>query len=195
MRGLRNERGESLIELLITMLILGTGMVAVVAALGTLVIASDAHHSQAEGEVIVRDYGESIKAAAMDSAFVACPTDENLDPDGDTTNDAIDPALAGDGWRGRITQVWYWIPSSSAATFPNGTWSDPIVTDPATADEFDGNACQAHFEDTCGVNVAACAPGLVRVEYELRNDRTDYGSTTMTGRVLVRRNNAAVGAP
>jgi len=174
---LRDERGETLLEILITIMIMGTGLVAVVAALGSVIIASDAHHSMAQGEVIVRDYGEQIKAKARTAATVTpCPDDSDLDPT--PLTDDVDTSLAGAGWSATITKVWWWIPDSNVASFPNGTWTDQQ------------SDCTDYYQNTCGVEIPACVPGLQRAQFEVSNSRTDYADMTITGRVLVRRNNA-----
>jgi type II secretory pathway pseudopilin PulG len=174
---LGEERGESLLEVLITIMIMGTGLVAVVAALGSVIIASDTHHSMAQGEVIVRDFGEQIKEHARNALeVIPCPDADDLDPTPGT--DAVDPALAGDGWSATITKVWWWIPDSNVANFPNGTWK-----------EQQGD-CTTHYQTTCGIALPACAPGLQRAQFEVSNSRTDYADMTITARVIVRRNNA-----
>src|SRR4051794_14792034 len=77
MNPLRDERGETLVELLVTVIVIGIGLVAVVSALGSTVIASDAHQTRADAEVIVRDYSDAVKAKVAvplaDAAYVRCP--------------------------------------------------------------------------------------------------------------------------
>jgi type II secretory pathway pseudopilin PulG len=188
MSQLRDERGETLIELLITMVIMAVGMVAVVAALGATVLASDTHRSMAEGEVIVRDFGEAIKTKAIDaSSYSKCP---GFDSDADALDyDQLDPtpgstavptALAGDGWQAEITHVSWWIPDDD--DFPNGAWSD----DPEDCiDYFETHGCPLP-EDT----FPSCDAGLQRVTFHVSNARTDYGQWDAIGRVLTRRNDA-----
>ncbi len=48
--------GESLIELIVAVAILGVAVVAIVAGLGTSVLMSDVHRKQATAGVAVRDY-------------------------------------------------------------------------------------------------------------------------------------------
>jgi Tfp pilus assembly protein PilV len=174
-----DERGESLIEIMITIMVMAVGMVAVIGAIGSSIIASDAHHSLAQGEVVVRDYGDSIKATAASLGdYIKCPTSIQLDPTPGT--DAVDSDLAGSGWNAKITHVAWWVPDSSS--FPNGTW---------TPDD-NSSACTAYF-NTCvdaSNDLAACDAGLQRVTFEVWNSRTDYGKMTIEGRVLTRRNNA-----
>jgi Tfp pilus assembly protein PilV len=55
------ERGESLLELMISVSILGVAVVALVAGLGTAVIVSDAHRKQATAGAAVRDYAEAVQ--------------------------------------------------------------------------------------------------------------------------------------
>jgi type II secretory pathway pseudopilin PulG len=57
----RSERGESLLELLITISILGIAVVAILTGLATAIRLSGAHRDQADAEVIVAAGAESLK--------------------------------------------------------------------------------------------------------------------------------------
>jgi Tfp pilus assembly protein PilV len=176
MERLSGERGETLIEVLLTILVMAIGLVAIVAAIGGSIIASDTHRGLAAGEVVTRDYGDAIKKKAIQlAAYTKCPTKVGLAP-------VTPPAPAPDftpptGWTARVDTVEYWVPN--AATFPNGTWSAPD----------DASACNAYYA-SCGNPIPACDAGLQRVTFTIANTRTGYAATTVTARVLVRRNNA-----
>jgi Tfp pilus assembly protein PilV len=163
-----DERGETLVEVLLTLLVMAIGLTAIVGALTGTIIASDAHRGMATSEVIVRDYGEAIKTKAIQAtSYGACPSTTDLAP-------AFTPP---NGWTAQVTQVELWVPDP--ANFPNGNWSAAGVA----------TGCDEHFT-TCGNSIPACDAGLQRVTFTVRNSRTDYAKTTTTARVVVRRGNA-----
>jgi hypothetical protein len=162
---------------MITIMVMSVGLVAVVASMGSSIIASDTHRTLAVGEVVVRDYADAVKAKAAETvtatAYVRCPAASDLAP-----VDYTPPT----GWAATsITEVEYWIPDPDPANFPNGSFQDQA-------------ACIAYIEPKCpGLPYSQCDPaldpGLVRVTVTARNDRTDYAGQDVVGRVLVRRGN------
>ncbi len=57
----RGERGETLIEITVTVAILGIAIVAVVAGLATAIVASDSHRKLASADTMVRSVAEAVK--------------------------------------------------------------------------------------------------------------------------------------
>jgi len=171
-----DEHGETLIELLVTMVVMGIGLVGIVAALGGSIIASGSHRSLAKGEVVTRDFGEAVKAKANDaSTHDVCPTAAQLTP-----------TFSAPGWTLTIDPaVEYWIPD--ATNFPNGGWVNRGEVDDNEADD---PSCFRSY-NLCTLTISACDPGFVRVKVTAVNDRTDAASATVVSRLLVRRNNAA----
>jgi Tfp pilus assembly protein PilV len=175
MARLSDDRGETLIELVITILIIGVGLVAVVSMLGSGIIASDAHRGMAEGEVILRDYGEALKNLAdtnRDDPDTATSEYEHCPTWGSTA--ALTPTFTPpSGWNApTITKVEWWIPG----TFPDGTFSD------------DRDDCTDVF-DACTDGLPSCDPGVQRVTYTVSNTRSGYAETDLTGRIVLRRSN------
>jgi type II secretory pathway pseudopilin PulG len=72
----RDDRGETLVELLISLTILGTTVVALVAGIGTSIVVSDTHRKEAVAGAVVRSYAEAIESSvnAGATSYVACPT-------------------------------------------------------------------------------------------------------------------------
>jgi prepilin-type N-terminal cleavage/methylation domain-containing protein len=68
----RGERGESLIELLIALAIIGIAMVGIVGAMSTGVIVSDRHRKQAVAGSYVVSYAETVKQAAESAYQASC---------------------------------------------------------------------------------------------------------------------------
>lgn len=178
---LRDDRGETLIELMITILIISIGMVTLVGAVGSAIIASDVHRGLAEGDVIVRDFGEAIKQRAAENQddpltldnpltstrenyeYTECPGETELAPGAFFT-----PA----GWLApTIDDIEWWTPA--------GGWSSSNA------------ACLAHY-DSCGEDNEACDAGLQRITYSVARERTGAQASVLTATVVVRKPNPVV---
>jgi prepilin-type N-terminal cleavage/methylation domain-containing protein len=66
----RSDRGFTLIESLVTMVIVGIAFVVFVGGMGTAIIASDVHRKEAVSDAAVRNLAEAVKA----SDYVDCAT-------------------------------------------------------------------------------------------------------------------------
>jgi Tfp pilus assembly protein PilV len=71
-----DDRGESLIELLVALLIMGTTVVAVVGGLGTAIMMSDVHRKQSTAAAYMSTYAANIQSAiaAGTPGYVPCAT-------------------------------------------------------------------------------------------------------------------------
>jgi Tfp pilus assembly protein PilE len=69
-----DERGETLLELLIAVAIMGIAVVAIMAGLTTSVLMSDIHRKQATAGTAVRDYAEALQTFVAADNYVACAT-------------------------------------------------------------------------------------------------------------------------
>jgi Tfp pilus assembly protein PilV len=69
-----NDRGETLLELLITVVIMAVAVVALVGGIATSIRMSDIHRKQAAAGAYVRAYAEAIEnaVARTPTAYVAC---------------------------------------------------------------------------------------------------------------------------
>jgi Tfp pilus assembly protein PilV len=80
------ERGESLIELLVSLTILGVAAIAVVGGLSSSILMSDVHRKQASAGTALRGYAESIEAMIANGGYTNCATKTTYEtPTGYTT--------------------------------------------------------------------------------------------------------------
>jgi type II secretory pathway pseudopilin PulG len=67
-----SDSGESLIELLIALVIMGIAVVAIVGGIATSIIISDVHRKQATAGADVRSYAEAIQNAVITNGYPTC---------------------------------------------------------------------------------------------------------------------------
>jgi type II secretory pathway pseudopilin PulG len=67
------ERGETLVELLVTIVIMGAAFVAILAGVGVAIASSDSHRQEATAEGVLRSYAERIQDS-RDVLYVDCAT-------------------------------------------------------------------------------------------------------------------------
>jgi prepilin-type N-terminal cleavage/methylation domain-containing protein len=66
------DRGETLIELLVALSILGIALVAIVGALGASITMSDVHRKQSTAGAEVRNYAELVENYVAGTGYSAC---------------------------------------------------------------------------------------------------------------------------
>jgi type II secretory pathway pseudopilin PulG len=98
-RRVRGERGETLLELLVTVVIMGACFVAILGGIATTFMATDGHRQAATAEGVLRSYAERIEDA-NDVAYVNCATTATYSPAGFT--------LPAAGWSASVTSVLFW---------------------------------------------------------------------------------------
>ena len=67
-----SDRGESLVEVLLSLTILGIAGVAIMAGLQLSVTASDIHRKQTTGSAYARSYAEAIQRYVAAGNYAAC---------------------------------------------------------------------------------------------------------------------------
>jgi type II secretory pathway pseudopilin PulG len=70
-----DDRGESLIEILIATAIMGVALVAVLGSVGVGVLMSDVHRKQATAGASVRSYAEQLQAWVAAGGYQPCGSD------------------------------------------------------------------------------------------------------------------------
>jgi type II secretory pathway pseudopilin PulG len=100
-----DDRGESLIELIFTVGIMGTAVVALLAGLATAIRISDIHRKQAAAGAQVRTFAEAVERAVNGSptSYVDC-----------ALPGAYESVFAAEsGYRRNAVEIWYWIPATA----------------------------------------------------------------------------------
>ena len=69
-----NERGESLLELVIAIALMGVAVVALMAGVATTITISDTQRKQATAALAVRDYAEALQEYVADGHYTNCAT-------------------------------------------------------------------------------------------------------------------------
>jgi type II secretory pathway pseudopilin PulG len=122
----RGERGETLIEVVASVAILGIAVTAVLGSVMASVLASQRDQSNTDGQVRLRNWGESLRAAL--GPMPACPTIADLPSrpaDTTTVQYFYGPAVAGPG----NPAIKYWNNATSAwdATCTNDTGVEAVL--------------------------------------------------------------------
>jgi type II secretory pathway pseudopilin PulG len=97
----RGEVGETLLELLITVSIMGTVFVGVLAGIGTVFVATDSHRQDATAEAVLRSYAERLEDPT-DVPYVNCATA------GTYTSPTGFSLPAAPGWTASVTSALIW---------------------------------------------------------------------------------------
>jgi Tfp pilus assembly protein PilV len=100
------EAGESLLELLVAVVILGVAVVAIVGGLGVSVLMSDVHRKQTDAGAAARSYAEALQAGVA-----ASPTQYNCAgtyavPAGVSVPATVGPPSLSVKWWAPATKTW-----------------------------------------------------------------------------------------
>jgi type II secretory pathway pseudopilin PulG len=103
--------GETLVELLVAMSILGVAVVALVSGIGTSVLVSDVHRKEATAGAVVRTYGEAI-GAAVDAST------SGYDTTCAGVSAYMSPAgfVSPSGFTAKVTGISYWNGTAFVST-------------------------------------------------------------------------------
>jgi len=131
----RGEQGDTLVEVLITIAILGIAFAGILAGLATAIRMSSIHRGQANADVVLVSSADAVKS----QAYVACPsvTTSSYSP----TSGVTLPS----GWSASnitITSVQKWNGTSFQASCPATDQGLELVTIKATSPDNGGSSEQ-----------------------------------------------------
>lgn len=109
MPGDGGDRGETLVELLITIVIMGITVVAVVGALMTSIQMSDIHRKQATAGTVARDYAETVDRYVGSTGYAGCAAPSAYSP---STVGFAAPS----GFTASVASVRYWSGTAWTST-------------------------------------------------------------------------------
>jgi type II secretory pathway pseudopilin PulG len=104
-----DDRGETLVELLVALLIMGTALVAVVGGLATAIVMSSVHREQATVATHMNTY-----AAQIQGDIAASPTLYDVSCSASYPSYTPNPAAP---YSGSVTKVQYWDAAASPPAF------------------------------------------------------------------------------
>ncbi len=106
-----DDRGETLVELLITIAITGIAVVSIVGGLMTAIATSDIHRKQATGGAYARNYAESVNRYIAAGHYTAC-AGKAPQPDYTPAFATVTlPADYKDNYKDPVATYRYWDPA------------------------------------------------------------------------------------
>lgn len=121
------ERGEMLIELLMTTAILGIAVVAVFGTIWTSLRVADYHRKTVTADLVLRNFAERMQESTGDYQYVPCATLSGAD-----AYPAYDNPAPNTGYLATITKIEY-LTGYSATDEP--TWQDSTADCPSGGDQ------------------------------------------------------------
>ena len=109
----RDEAGTTLVEVLMTVAILGIAVVAIVAAMGTSIIGTDHHRKQAQAQTVLLSATDAVKSQTA-NPYQPCATTGSYSAGSNVTLPA--------GWTASavtVRSVKYWNGSAFAVSCPS----------------------------------------------------------------------------
>jgi len=145
---MRGDRGESLLELLVAVAILGVAVAAIIGGVGVSVLMSDVHRKQATAGAGVRDFGEAIENQVMAGGYFPCAAPAKYAaPAGFTT-----PS----GFTSSVASVKYWTGSAWAGTCGTDSGLQQLTLQVASGDGRAREQLVVVVRKRCGLGEAPC---------------------------------------
>lgn len=143
------ERGESLLELVVAITLMGVAIVAVMSGLTTTLLMSDVQRKQAAAGVAVRDYAEALQQYVAAGHYVAC-----------SSSYSVPGFVAPEGFAAKVVagSVQYW--SIGAAWLPLCLLDSGLQRARVSVTSTDGRATEYLYvvlRRPCGVEDPPCS--------------------------------------
>lgn len=142
------DRGESLIELLVAITIMGIAVVAIVGGIGTAVLMSDIHRKQATAGTAARDFGEAIENQVMAGGYVPCAAPAKYA----APNGYQPPG----GFTSSVTAVKYWAGGAWAASCGTDSGLQQVTVQVASTDGRATEKLVVVLRRSCGLKDTLC---------------------------------------
>src|SRR5262249_1945567 len=109
----KDDRGETLVELIVALAIMSTAVIALVGGIGTSVRASDIHRKQTKSQAYLRAFAENVEAsvASYPTGYLECAAGSSPA----ATYQALKPATD-TGYKAEVTGVALWNRTTSLYT-------------------------------------------------------------------------------
>lgn len=142
------DRGETLLELLIAVAIMGVAVLAIVGGIGVGVVMSDVHRKQATAGTAVRDFGEAVENQVMAGGYVPCAAPAKY----------AAPAgfSAPTGFTSSVSAVRYWSSGAWASTCGTDSGLQQVTVQVASTDGRASEQLAVVVRRNCGLKDALC---------------------------------------
>ena len=141
-----DDRGETLLELLVAIMIIGIAVVVIVGGLVTSVLMSDIHRKQATAGTAVRDYAEAIENAVAGGSYVSCATRSSY------ATGYTPPS----GYTASVTGVAYWSGTAWQPTCGTDTGLQQLTVRVASSDGRAAEQVVIVVRKRCGLADTLC---------------------------------------
>jgi len=99
----RGDRGDTLIELVITVAIMGVALVAIIGAVGAAMVMSQTHRKQAEAGAVARSYAEAVESLVAMTGLKDCGAVSAYDSP---------PGFEDHGYDASVARAEFWDPAT-----------------------------------------------------------------------------------
>lgn len=141
-----DDRGETLLELLVAIVIIGVAVVAIIGGLVTSVLMSDIHRKETTAGTAVRDYAEAIENSVAGGAYVSCAT----------TSSYAAAYTAPSGYAASVTGVAYWNGTAWQPTCGTDTGLQELKVQVASGDGRATERLVIVVRKRCGLGDSLC---------------------------------------